>query len=203
MMKKLKNELGYFWLYYKWQFLAVLSVVLLFLYFGVSALTEKKTVLSVMLLDCHASCSQEEMEERFLEDMGFDRKTEKVEVQSSLMLSDASSGNYAMTSLSRFLTEIGSGKLDLCGMVLQDFEKYDKSGTFLDLSLILPQELLARLENYQIRTEDGRIIGLDPKGLPVLADCGCYEEEAAAVGIVYNTTRKEKTVEFLAYLAGE
>ena len=64
--KNIKNNLEYFWMYYKWQVIAVFIVVILTVYFGVSVLKKKDNALSVMLIDCHTEVSQEQMEEDFM-----------------------------------------------------------------------------------------------------------------------------------------
>ena len=49
--KNIKNNLEYFWMYYKLPFIAGMIVVILVLYFLITTLTAKDTALSVMLID--------------------------------------------------------------------------------------------------------------------------------------------------------
>ena len=58
---KIKNNLEYFWMYYKLPFLAGMIVVVLVLYFLITSLTAKDMVLSVMLIDAHTDVSSEKM----------------------------------------------------------------------------------------------------------------------------------------------
>ena len=203
--KNWKTELSYFLHYFKWPVLAGLIILFLVLHFVSASLSQKKTVLSVMLLDCHASAGQEQMAEAFGTGMEIDPKKEKIEVQSSLMLSDTFSGSYAMTSLSRFMTEVGNKNLDVCGMLLSDYEKYDASATWMDLRNICSKDWLAKMKAFWIESEDGRIIGIDPAGLPGLQAAGCYDESGgpASIGIVYNTQRPDASLRFLEFLSEE
>ena len=191
------------WSFFKWQITAGLIVLALALHFGWVHFHQRETYVSVMLLDCHSSLTQDQIQEGLEEGMGIDTGKSQVEVQSTLMLSDQSSGTYQMTSLSRFLADLGSEKLDVCGMLLEDFETYEPAGTWMDLNGVLPVVSEERLSEYLLRAEDGRIIGIRAEGLPGLGGLDCYasKDVAAAVGILYNTKRIEPAVRLLEFLA--
>lgn len=202
--KRIKNDLEYFWMYYKWQILAALVILGLAVYFVFAAVTKKENVLSVILLDCHTEVSSEKMEKDFADAVNLDEKLYSVSIQNNLMFEDTESGSYAMTSLSRVLADIGSEKLDVCAMLETDFKKYEKSGTFMDLGECLTEEELLSLKEALIYGENGSIIGIYADSLPEMEYYGCYEDEEtrAGIGIVYNTPHKEKAVEYLVFLAG-
>ena len=109
-----------------------------------------------------------------------------------------------MTSLSRFLADVGSEKLDVCGMLEGSFREYDQSGAFLDLRTVFDDTQLEALSPGLVTAEDGRIIGLYAAGLPGLQKDGCYDDPAdpGIVGIVYNTKHLETAKQYLLYLAG-
>lgn len=200
----LKNNLQYLWTYYKWQILAALIAVILGAHFLMTASLSGECALSVILFDCHSDVSQEKMEEELLQSLQLDKKKYVVEVQNSLMLDDTESGSYAMASLSRFLSDVGSEKLDVCGMLEDTYWKYDKSHTFLDLRECLSAEIRKELEGALLVTEDGRVIGIYADALPKLQEDGCYDSEDArgVVGIVYNTKNLDMAERYLLYLAG-
>ncbi len=201
----LKNKTGYFWDFYKWQILAVLTVAAMGIYFLCAALAKKECILSVMLLDCHTDTSQQEMEKDLLLAMPSAEKNQAVSVQKDLMLSDAGSGTFAVTSLSRFLADVGSESLDVCGMLEADFIKYDEAGTFLDLRDVMDEEWLLRHEEDLFATKGGRTTGIYADALPGLQKYGCYAPEGSRgiIGIVYNTKRQEMAAWYLAEMAGE
>lgn len=202
--KSMKNNLEYFWMYYKLPFLAGMIVVVLVLYFLITSLTAKDMVLSVMLIDAHTDVSSEKMAEEYMEASGLDTKKYQVQIQNNLMFQGTDSGSYSMTSLSKFMADIGSELLDVCGMTKDDFVKYDGSQTWMDLRDCLTDEQVTVLEDKLLTTDDGRAIGIMADDLPVLKADNCYTstDTEAAVGIIYNTPHKEEAVKYLLYLAG-
>ena len=200
---KLKNELWYLWSAYRWPLLAGVLAVSLALFFVVKAFTKKEPVLSVMLIDCHTDVTPEQMEKDFLTSAGYDGREQTAEFVTNLLFEDAAGGNYAMTSLSRFLTDIGSNKLDVCGMQEESFLKYDESETWLDLSELLDTDTLSKLAGSLV-TRDGRVIGIYTDALPVLREYGCYENTSSGgvLGVVYNTPHREAAETYLLYAAG-
>ena len=202
--KSIKNNLEYFWMYYKWQLLAVVVILGLVISSIVAAATKKETVLSVMFFDCHTEVSGEQMEKEYLKAANLDEKQYTAVVQNNLMFEDTESGNYAMTSLSRFMADIGSEKLDVCAMLETDFRKYEKSGTFLDLRECMTEEEFSSLNQELIYAKDGSIIGIYADSLPGMERYGCYEAEEtkAGIGIIYNTPHRERAVEYLRFLSG-
>lgn len=201
---KCKNNLAYFWFFYKWQLLAALVLLALGASFLTEAFRQKECVLSVMLLDCHAEVSQEEMEQEILLALKLDKEEYAVQMQSHLMLDNAEAGGYAMTSISRFLADIGSGKIDVCGMLEGDYRTYDRSGAFLDLRECLNEDQLRILSDALATGDDGRVIGLYADRLPGMLEAGCYDlpDERGIVGIVYNAEHLEQAVRYLLYLSG-
>lgn len=199
-----KNNLSYFWNFYKWQIMAGVVAAVLGVYLLGSALTKKECALSVMLLDCHSDVSQEQMEEELLQALRLDGTEYAVSVENSLMIADTGSGSYAMTSLSRLLADIGSEKLDVCGMLEDDFLKYDEAGTFMDLRECMEEQELRVFGDALFRTEDGRITGIYADKLPGMQRHSCYEtpDSRGVVGIIYNTKHLETAGEYLMYLAG-
>lgn len=198
-----KQHLAYFWSFYKWLILVAAVVTALGIYLLYTACSEKECALSVMLIDCHTDAGQEQMEQELLQALELDAKNYCVQIQNNLMFAETNSGSYAMTSLSRFLSDLGSEKLDVCAMTEQDFLTYEASGTFLDLRDCFSKEELAALEEFTVIGEDGKIPGLWTASLPVMEQYGCYEEgRKGAVGIVYNTRHLEAAKQYLLFLAG-
>ena len=191
-------------MYYKLPFMAGMIIVILILYFLITALTAKDTVLSVMLIDCHTEMSGEELAEEYAKAADIDQKKYQIQIQNNLMFQGTDSGNYSMTSLSKFMADIGSELLDVCGMLKDDFIKYDGSDTWMDLRECLTDEQSKVLEDYFLMTDDGRAIGIMADELPILKADNCYTstDTEAAVGIIYNTPHKEEAVKYLLYLAG-
>ena len=83
--KSMKNNLEYFWMYYKLPFIAGMIVVILAMYFLITTLTTKDTALSVMLIDCHTEMSGEEMAEEYMDTAGIDKKKQQVQIQMDVL----------------------------------------------------------------------------------------------------------------------
>lgn len=196
--KNAREKTEYFWMYYKAPFLAILAVLLITGYWVRAAAVEKELAFSAMLVDCHASVSEEAMEQDFASFAGMDADT--VSFQNSYLFSDSTSSTYAMTSLSRFYSDIGTEKLDVCGLLEQDFEKYAGSGTFLDLRECFTEEELSRY-GANLYYYEGKPVGIYRDGLPGLAKSGCYSKSNAMIGIIYNTKHVGTAADYIRYLS--
>lgn len=202
--KKLKNEWYYLWTLYKIPLIGVAVLILIIGGFIISALKEKENRLEVMLIDSFASYSDEEMEAEYIRSNLTDASKWDILTMGSLFFSGTESGSYAMNSLSRFMADLGSEKLDVCGMEKTSFIKYQKSGSFLDLSSYLTKEELERFQGKFLITEDGKKIGIYASALPRLSKWGCYEntENPGVIGIIYNSKHKEEAKRYLIEFLG-
>ena len=216
--ERIKNNIWYLWNDYKWLLMAGLVVAALAIHLLFAALLKKDAALCVMLVDAHTPVSESDMQRDALAALGLDPGKYSATFSNSLMFSDTDSGNYAMASLSRFLADIGSEKLDVCAMREDDFKKYDESGTWADLAalfgeagmsvadeagLLLADEAgLPVLDEEDLLVADGRVIGIYADALPGLEKYECYPQEdcRGVVGIVYNAPHPENAVRYLAYL---
>lgn len=200
--ERIKNNLWYLWSDYKWLLLAGLVVAALAVHLLVAALLKKDAALGVMLVDAHTPVAESDMEKDALAALELDPEKYSISISNSLMFSDTDSGNYAMASLSRFLTDIGSGKLDLCAMREDDFRKYDESGTWADLTELFAGAGVPVPDEAELLVVDGRVIGVYTNALPVLEEYECYPQEdcRGVAGIVYNAPHPENAVRYLAFL---
>ena len=208
--ERIKNNIWYLWNDYKWLLMAGLVVAVLAMHLLFAALLKKDAALCVMLVDAHTPVSESDMQRDALAALGLDPGKYSATFSNSLMFSDTDSGNYAMASLSRFLADIGSEKLDVCAMREDDFKKYDESGTWADLAelfgeagMSLADEAgLSVLDEEDLLVADGRVIAIYADALPRLQKYECYPQEdcRGVVGIVYNAPHPENAVRYLAYL---
>ena len=201
--RNIKNSLVYFWVDYKWLIMAGLVMAALAVYLLLTAVLKKDSALYVMLIDAHTPVSESSMESDALKALELDPGQYSTQVLNSLMFTDTDSGNYAMSSLSRFMADIGSGKLDVCAMREDDFIKYDESGTWADLKELFGEEDLPVQDENDLLIVDGRVIGIYTDALPALEGYECYPQEdcRGAVGIVYNAPDQDNAVRYLRYLS--
>lgn len=197
--KSFREKAEYFWTYYKTPVLAALALLLTAAFWLHSAASEKETALNVLLMDAMSGTDDETMGEELKKGIGVADGEKEVLIGSSYLLSGTDSGTYAMTSISKFYSEVGTGKLDVCGFWEKDFEKYAGSGSFLDLRNCFSQEELKELEAF-LYYEKGAPVGIYAHGLPKLTGYGCYEGHPAIVGIVYNSERVGTAAKALRFL---
>lgn len=196
-----KKRLEYFWMYYKIPFLAVLAGAAILFCFVYAKVTEKEYALNTMLLDVHSSVREETLAEEFAGYAEIDTKKYEVLISTSLLFSDASSGNYAMSSLARFYSLIGTEELDACMMLEEDFMKYAKADSFLDLrELFTEKELEAFPELYTDGT--GRVLGIYGDTLSKIKEIEGYSDPdtRSLAGVIYNTRHPDNAKKFLEYL---
>ncbi len=197
-----KKRLEFFWMYEKVPFFIILAICLAGGQFAYAKVTQKDCVFEAMLFDIHTDVAEEQLVSSFCSYADIDLKKYDASVSTSLLLSDAASGNYAMASLSKFQAAVGTEDLDACMMLEGDFQKYAKSGCFLDLREIFSEE---EIEGFPKKYTDpkGRILGVYSNGLKKMGEIGGYEKKAGIIGIVYNSKRKETAAKFLRFLNTE
>ncbi len=186
-------------MYYKIPFIAVIVVCAAAAALIHAKLSEKDCVLQAILFDIHTDVTEEELQEEFASYAEIDTGKYEVLISTSLLLSDAASGNYAMTSLSKFYAATGTGELDVCMMQEEDFLKYAESDSFLDLREVFTEEKLAEFPKLYTDSE-GRVLGIFGDGLQRIEEAGGYEGQESIAGIMYNSEHKENAASFLEYL---
>lgn len=198
--KNLRGKAEYIWNYYKIPIVVAIIVVLIAGSFVVTAMKQKEQALHVMLVDCHTSVDEAAMERDFIEYANIDTNQYDVLIDTEFMF-DQSAGNFSMTSLSRFYADIGDKKLDVSGMLENDFINYCKTDCFLDLTEHFTKQQITDLDEYLYRDGE-KILGIYTTGLPLLSDMECYTSDKAVLGIVYNTEHLDQAVDYLLYAAG-
>lgn len=199
-----KNRIEYFWMYYKIPVFAGIIAVWILISFLSALLQQKEEVLNVILFDSHSEMSGEKMAEKYMEEMGMDNNNYDVTIQNSYFLEDSASNTYAMAGMSDFYAAVGTEKLDVCGMLEEEFANYVKSGCYVDLSNYLTAEQMQQIENRLYRTDDGKVYGIYVNGLLKMQESGSYlhDEKKAIIGIIYNTPHLEEALCYVKYMVG-
>ncbi len=113
--------------------------------------------------------------------------------------------------IERTAVRVAAAELDAMAADEEIFMQYAKEGTFADLSELFSADELERLSPYLVEAipefSDGAVgipayYGIRVEGSEVLNDCGAYPEGGAVVGVLVNTTRKDRAVKFVRYLFG-
>lgn len=194
----MKKKIEYFWMYYKFPALAAAAVAVILIYFVYAAATQKEPAFTAYLFDAHTDVGQDRIAEEFAEYADIDTKEYAVTVDTSFLLADSSVGNYTMTSLARFYTEIGTENLDACIMLEDNFMSYAQSDAFLDLRSCLSEELLTHYRESLVYVEDVPV-GIRGDEMALVKETKSYEDETCVFGILYNSGHVENAVKFLNY----
>lgn len=198
----IQKKAEYLWTYYKFQALLLTLVILGVFYFAHAAVAEREPAFTAYLFDAYGDINQEIVETKFAESAGINTKESAVTIDASYLIADSSVGNYAMTSLAKFYTQIGTKELDVCLMTADNFLTYAKSGTFLNLQECLSEELLIRYEEKFVY-ENGEPVGIRGDGLKWIEQTRSYPDTECIFGIVYNSEKVDNAVKFLKFLDGE
>ncbi len=196
-----KDRLGYFWMFYKIPVILVIIALAVVLSFVHARLTEPKDGLQVMMLDAHTNIAGEEIASAFAAYEQIDTDNFGVTVSAEYMLSDSSSGNYAMSSLAKFYTEIGTGDLDVAMLTTEDYGKYAESDAFLDLREVFTEEELETF-THLYTNEEGEVLGIYGDCLAGIEECEAYtsDEGRGIIGIIYASSHTETAADFIEFL---
>lgn len=199
----MKDKLGYFWMYYKLPLIAAVIFCCVLCSFGWNIVSQKESVLNVMLVDSHSPVEGQKMADAFAEASGIDKSRYEVNIQTTYLFEDASFRTYEMAGRSKFYADIGNKELDVCAMLEKDFAQYAQSGGFLSLSSVLSEEQIKELGDG-IYKQSGEVYGIYVDSLKGNVLSGCYEDAGSqgVIGIIYNTPHLEQAVRYLEYVIG-
>ena len=185
-------------MYYKFPLLLIVGGIAVLLYFIHAGITQKEPVFTAYLFDAHTDMDKEAVEGAFAGFAGIDAQ-ETVTVDTSFLLADPSAGNYAMVSLARFYTDIGTENLDACMMLEDNFMAYADSDAFLDLRTCLSGEQMEIYAEELVYAGDVPV-GIQGNDMKWVLDSESYEGDACVFGILYNSRHVENAVKFLEFL---
>lgn len=149
-MKRLQN----FLYYYKWLVLAAALILIVLGAEAVSRLTEKQTVLTGVMLNCHVSISGEEKLEEFsqafLEQNGLDTQENQLGLLGSLTYFSEfeTSPTDTYYSVQAISAQITAGSLDFVAGDQESIQALAYGDFFEDLSQVLPADVLKALEPH-------------------------------------------------------
>ncbi len=226
--KSLKEQLIYFWDYYKWYVLVGLIALVLIVQTVTTAVNQKDVVLKGILIDGVGTLEEPEILQQFYEANGIDTAKQEVYLDAGLAL-NSGIPSVVSTSYQRIHAGIGAEDTDfLMGYeyAIQRFA-YDTSHVFADLRELFSAEVLEAWEEHlyyvdaavieKIKSAPQEEIPLpDPKKPEEMAQpvpvafaisvceeftCAYYSpEQAVYIGVVTNAPHKELTVRFIEHL---
>ena len=200
-----KQKLQFFWDYYKWVVIVGLIVIAVVISFVYPAIESKDVVLSGICLNSYQSSfetSYDVLIQDFLTAQGLDPDDCTMELTAGMIYDpdnqDAAEINYQ--SIQRIGAQITMGGLDVMIGNLGAMQAFADSGSFYELSEVLPQELMERYEPHLIPGVQGNWILIDVSGCDQLMENYPYLSEPLVLGIAVNAPNREMIVELIAYL---
>ena len=162
-----KDVPGYIWDYYKIPIILGVALLVGVIWFVHGQLTKKEDVLNVATANCYSLelYEPESLFTGFMEQEGFDPKTQEVVLNTSLSYSENDTGNpYGMMTL---VTVVNSNTIDV--MFVDDtlFEELGHNAAFKPVDEYLTDEEIAALGDdvvwaeYDILDEKGELVGHD------------------------------------------
>lgn len=197
----LKKRLEYFWDYYKWYVIGGILAVVLLCNFIHSIVSKKDYALFGIVVDGSVIGDEEALLEDFYEYAKID--TDKYEVLMNSDLSTSQSNNQGLETSQFILTHLTGRDLDFALMESESYQQYSGQGLFLDLRLVLDEELFAALEaEGRIFYADGNPIpvGIYVRGIKRLEDVYYFASGNACIGIISNSKKSETAAEFIEFL---
>ena len=141
----LKKRLSYFWTYYKWYVLGGTLALIVAISFIVQIVTKKEEALFGIVVNASSYGKDREFASSFMEYAGIAPDKYEVTFHSALSLTEQMSQD-AVNTRELIMVYTASGDMDVAIMDTLAFESYAYSELFLDLSVVLSEELFSSLE---------------------------------------------------------
>ena len=226
------KKVEYIWDYYKIPIIIVLAAVLLGGTYIHDILAQKDAVLYTTLVNLdYDDVLEEKLDARFISDyLQRDPKKEEVALGVLTYLSDSdldhADTQYAMAMQTRLLADLNAHLIDVVLMNEKAFEGFASSGFLLELDDLLDSEdpelrnllqkdlkkatvilsdnhsevLLNPELEYEAVTEE-QVVGIDVSDWAFFSDAGF--PSSIYLGIITNSPRTEKALEYIRYLRQE
>ncbi|MBR5579239.1 MAG: hypothetical protein IKW28_09635 [Lachnospiraceae bacterium] len=210
--KQVKNlpwskRLEYYWGYYKYHFIIILLLALLFGNVLHGILTRRETVLSIAYINAFPNIKDDIFIEDFEKYLNLNLKKQEVLLDSGYYISNDATSPQAATYHQKLSTRCMAGLLDVVVADETNFISYGKQGFFTDLRQILsPQQLEYYKDNLlyvEVKAPEnlGSVpVGINVTDFPKVTATASYPSSNAYLGIIAGSTNREKAISFLTFL---
>lgn len=198
-----KSKVNYIWDYYRWPIIIAIAVIA----FAVSIIhhyaTYREPLLNVIMINCNDTTSADASGfDEFLENFGYDPAAQPVSLSSSLRFSE---GEYSTSFNDRQVLTmmIGAGGQDLFFGTGEMFLNFADQGALMDLSTVLPAELLERYRDNLLYSTAGGTVDAYPCAVELTGNEWLTKNnyyDTCYFGIFYQTKQPEVTAQFAEFL---
>ena len=214
-LKDMKKEEipGYIWDYYKIHIIVGLVVLIFLISFIHGRVTAKESVLNVATANCYSLELRDSaaLFTEFMEQEGFDEKTQEVTLNTSLSYSKDGTDAYAMSTL---MTVLGSNTVDVLILDENLFYELGKYASFMPLDECFSEDDIAGFGDnvmeceYEILDSAGEVTGTDTyaagirlKGNRWIEESGLYPGYDPIVCVMYTEKpRYDVAADFVRFL---
>lgn len=200
-----KTKAQYVWDYYKWPIVITVAIVSFVIYMIYHYATYREPFLNVIMINCNDSISANaDGFDEFLTEYGYDPKESPVFLSSSLHFSE---GEYSMSynDYQVLTMMIAAGDQDLFFGTGDVFTDYAEQGALIDLSTVLPAELLEQYKDSLLYSTDGGEVASYPCAIELTDNTWLKKNnyyDTCYFGIFYQNHNLEASVQFAEFLLG-
>ena len=198
-----KAKFEYVWDYYKWHIFGVIAGVALIVYLIHHYTTYRDPLLNAIMINCNDPFTVDESGySEFLETYGYDAREYPISLNASLQFSDEDpSLNYSDNQL--LTAMVATGDQDLFFGTGNMFIEYTDSGALLDLSTVLPEDVLEKYADHILYSTDGGTVDPYPCAIE-LTDNEWVQKynyyDTCYFGIFYQNQNLEACTQFAEFL---
>lgn len=200
-----KAKFQYVWDYYRWHILVAICVIAFLIYTLVHFITYKDPILNVIMVNCYNNLANDTagFDDYMLQE-GYDLDNECVSFTTSLteMMDDIDATDLSdYDSLTMRLT---AGGEDLIFSTEDVYMEYASQGCMVDLTEVLPQDLLDEHADNLIYVTDSETGTTYPCGIFLEDNAWIkeynYYEEGCYLGILTKAEHSDTAVSFVEYV---
>lgn len=202
-----KGRLRYFFYYYKWHVLIFLAVFIFAVTFIYGRVTQKDTVLQVIMVNGFPNVEGEAIMADFEKHITMDPKKEQILLDSSFYIDMDSNTMFDEQASEKLYVMSAAGVVDVVLADRDYFLDMAEAGYLLNLSTVLTEEEIAQ---YGDRTfyydspnnyaEGMELVGIDVTDSPLLKETQSYPNDQVYFCIIMNSSHVDHALTFLDYL---
>ena len=158
-----KEKLAYFWDYYKVHTIVVIAAVFLIVMFIYQYATNKDYGFYAAIINADTTklSDIDPWSKEFEQYVGMDTDKYQAYIDTTFVLSDDSSDQYALANTEKLMAMVQTGTIDVMVTDTANFEKYAQNEYFMNLEEVLPADVYAKYKDYLYYTDGATIDAVD------------------------------------------
>ena len=198
-----KAKAQYLWDYYRWPFIITVAIVSFIIYMAYHFVSYRDPLLNVIMINCNDPYSSTaDGFNEFLAEYGYDPEVSDISISSTLRFYD---GEYSTsyTDYQTLTVMIAAGGQDLFFGTGSMFTDCADQGTLIDLSTVLPAELLEQYQAPLLYSTDGGEVEPYPCAIELTNNSWLKKNnyyDTCYFGIFYQSQNPNTAAQFAEFL---